>query len=212
MCFCISGVARSSSVSANRMETAAALPGISRFFRALFALCASCSAAARPKMELFCGFGAVLLGDPLSSGAVKLLLRAAAGFICFVLRPWIDFFPALISSPVAGQHRAITGHTLIRGFKILSSCITSDPFPCKGTKLCVQFNADVVPAVPLCRKPRCAAPINGSSTTPPAGQPARIQVSASFRGDRRQMPALVRHGVDKPHIALCSGRAKSYRL
>ena len=38
-----------------------------------------------------------------------------------------------------------------------SKGLSSDPFPCKGTKFRVQFDADVMPAVPLRRKPRCAA-------------------------------------------------------
>ena len=75
--------------------------------------------------------------------------------------------------------------------------------PCEGAELCVQLNADVMSAVPLCRKPRCAAAhkrVKDNTALGTACQNTGFCQQGRIGG---KMPALVRHGVDKPHIALC---------
>lgn len=84
----------------------------------------------------------------------------------------------------------------------LSRGITSDPVPCKGAKRCVQFNADVVPSVPFCRKPRRTAAHEWVKDNPACRTSCQYAVFRQLWRIGSKMLALVRHGVDKPHVAL----------
>ncbi len=93
----------------------------------------------------------------------------------------------------------------------LSSVTTSNPRPCKGAILGVQFNADIAAVKAFALQARwCRFQRTGLSQTPPFRTARKYARFPRASGDRRpKCPALVRYGIDKPNVPLVScGRHK----
>ena len=92
----------------------------------------------------------------------------------------------------------------------LSSVTTSNPRPCKGAILGVQFNADIAAVKAFRCKPGGAASkkrVKDNAAFRTARQYARFR---ELRGIGGKMPALIRYGIDKPNVPLVPcGRHKS---
>ena len=91
----------------------------------------------------------------------------------------------------------------------LSSVTTSNPRPCKGAILGVQFNADIAAVKAFRCKPGGAASkkrVKDNAAFRTARKYARFR---ELRGIGGKMPALIRYGIDKPNVPLVScGRHK----
>ena len=91
----------------------------------------------------------------------------------------------------------------------LSSVTTSNPRPCKGAILGVQFNADIAAVKAFrCKSGGAASKkrVKDNAACRTARQYARFR---ELRGIGGKMPALIRYGIDKPNVPLVScGRHK----
>lgn len=84
----------------------------------------------------------------------------------------------------------------------LSSVTTSNPRPCKGAILGVQFNPDIATVKAFRCKPGCTAAekrVKDNAARRTARQYARFR---KFRGISGKMPALIRYGIDNPNVPL----------